>query len=79
MVGPATEDKEGLGDVYKVVNIRLTNIFSRIFTIMTRANYDNSSQMKEYFGYSLYSYYDMEKDLVDSEVDIMHLVDLLKL
>ena len=27
--------------------------------------------MKEYFGYSLYSYYDMEKDLVDSEVDIM--------
>ena len=26
--------------------------------------------MKEYFGYSLYSYYDMEKDLVDSEVDI---------
>ena len=36
--------------------------------------------MKEYFGYSLYSYYDMEKDLVDSEVDIMHaVVDLLKL
>ena len=35
--------------------------------------------MKEYFGYSLYSYYDMEKDLVDSEVDIMHLVDFLKL
>ena len=27
--------------------------------------------MKEYFGYSLYSFYDMEKDLVDSEVDIM--------
>ena len=36
--------------------------------------------MKEYFGYSLYSFYDMEKDLVDSEVDIMHaVVDLLKL
>ena len=27
--------------------------------------------MKEYFGYSLYSFYDMEKDLVDSEVDVM--------
>ena len=36
MVGPATEDKEGLGDVYKVLNICLTNIISRIFTIMTR-------------------------------------------
>ena len=35
--------------------------------------------MKEYFGYSLYSFYDMEKDLVDSEVDIMHLVNLLNL
>ena len=72
MVGPATEDKEGLGDVYKVVNICLTNIISgRIFTIVTRANYDNSSKMKEYFGYSVYSFYDMEKDLVDSEVDVM--------
>ena len=27
--------------------------------------------MKEYFGYSLYSFYDMEKDLVDSKVMIM--------
>ena len=25
--------------------------------------------MKEYFGYSLYSFYDMEKDLVDSKVN----------
>ena len=24
--------------------------------------------MKEYFGYSLYSFYDIEKDLVDSKV-----------
>ena len=37
VVGPATEDKEGLGDVYKVVNICLANIIiSSIFTIMTR-------------------------------------------
>ena len=27
--------------------------------------------MKEYFGYSLYSFYDLEKDLVDSKVMIM--------
>ena len=31
--------------------------------------------MKEYFGYSLYSFYDLEKDLVDSKVMIMTMID----
>ena len=33
--------------------------------------------MKEYFGYSLYSFYDMEKDLVDSKVMIMIALNIM--
>ena len=83
MSGPATETKEGLVGDYKaillsfnivvIINIiiNLMIIIINIMIILIPPHHQSISQMKEYFGYSLYSFYDMEKDLVDSKVMIM--------
>ena len=54
-----------------IINIILMSIIINIIIILLLIIIILISQMKEYFGYSLYSFYDMEKDLVDSKVMIM--------